>query len=161
MVMLAEPKRSDRFLNLCCGSGTLLVERLQSTTTSIALGVDLSPEALTCARTNLEASGDARKALLVEADATRLPLEDKSFDTIVTDLPFGQLVGHQSNIGALYRGAVAEATRVVVPGGHFVAITTRVRLFDEALEPYQQGWRLQQRLNLKVPFQSGYIRPAV
>jgi tRNA (guanine6-N2)-methyltransferase len=161
MVRLTEPKPTDRFLNVGCGSGTLLVERLVVTKATVAIGVDISSDALACARTNLDASGNSSETLLVRADATKLPIEGQSFDAIVSDLPFGQLVTPGSDIATLYRAVMAETTRVVAPGGRFVAITTRKRVFDEAIESHQAQWRPLRTLDLKVPFRSGYLRPTI
>jgi tRNA (guanine6-N2)-methyltransferase len=161
MVRLAAPGPDDRFLNVCCGSGTLLVERLDLMPTKLAIGIDLSSDALECAEVNVQASGHTPKVLLARADATQLQFHSGSIDTVVTDLPYGQLVGSDANLETLYVGVIAEATRVIAPGGHLVAITTRNKLFDVALEPVGQYWRMERQLSLKVPFRNGYIQPAV
>lgn len=57
MVRLTEPKQDDVFLNLMCGSGTLLIERMTAGTAQSAVGYDHDETALTCARENIEASG--------------------------------------------------------------------------------------------------------
>jgi 23S rRNA G2445 N2-methylase RlmL len=161
MAQLGKPSPADRVLNIACGSGTLLVERLDLAPARIAIGVDLAPDALTCARANLEASGHAAETLLVRTDATRLPLADESVDAVVSDLPFGQLIAPAANIADLYRGVVAEVDRVAAPGARFVAITTRHQLFEAAIEPLRQRWRLRRTLDLKVSFRSGYLRPRI
>ena len=49
MATLAEPHRTERFVNLLCGSATLLIERLSLGPARLALGVDSSEPALACA----------------------------------------------------------------------------------------------------------------
>ena len=161
MVRLAKPEPMDRFLNVCCGSGTLLIERIELTPAKLALGVDLSQVALECARANVQASGHATEVVLTEADATQLELDSGSIDTVVVDLPFGHLVGPNVDLPTLYRGVVAEATRILAPGGRLVAITTRKKLLDAALESSHLHLRIDRTLELRVPFARGYIHPVV
>src|SRR5207302_4929243 len=54
---LAGPRPDERYLNLASGSGTLLIERLALGPAGPAVGVELDPRALDCARRNLDASG--------------------------------------------------------------------------------------------------------
>ncbi len=111
MVRLSEPQPSDTILNLACGSGTLLAERLALAPASSTIGCDIDPAALDCARQNLAAAGFDRQVRLELWDATRLPLADRSVDVICADLPFGQLSGSHTNNTALYPQIFAEATR--------------------------------------------------
>jgi 23S rRNA G2445 N2-methylase RlmL len=161
MARLAAPAPTDRYLNVCCGSATLLIEQLALAPTRLAIGVDIAPAALACARQNLAASGYAQQVQLVEADARKLPLDDRSIHRIVADLPFGQLLETDQNVDALYVGVVREAARMVVPEGRFVAITTRKKSFDRALDLNRSAWIVERTLTLKVPFQSGYIQPRI
>ena len=57
MSRLAGVRPQDRVLNLMCGSGTLLVERLLTGPAAAAAGVDDDPAALEATTTNLRAAG--------------------------------------------------------------------------------------------------------
>ena len=57
MVALSAPNPADRYLNLACGSGTLLVERLALGPARLAVGCDNAAGPLDCARANLRAAG--------------------------------------------------------------------------------------------------------
>jgi len=161
MDRLARPRPSSRFLNLACGSGTLLAERLQLGPVRIAIGVDNDRAALACAAANLAASGSANQAFLLHADATRLPLPAATFDTIVVDLPYGMLHGTRQENETFYPALLAEAARVATRGALFVGITTSKRVFDAALATVQALWTPRQTYPLKVPFRNGYIYPAI
>jgi 23S rRNA G2445 N2-methylase RlmL len=161
MIRLADPKPTDRFLNVCCGSGTLMVERLDLMPTVLCAGIDIKQSALDCASENLTASGHLAAIDLTLGDATRLRYTDATIDTVVADLPYGQIVGSDANMETLYSGIVAEATRVVAPAGHLVVITTRRKLFEQALAPVESAWQPPRVVPLKVPFRSGYIQPSV
>jgi ubiquinone/menaquinone biosynthesis C-methylase UbiE len=139
MVRLTRPDPRDEFLNLACGSGTLLIERAACAPAAQLLGCDLSQEALACARANAEAAGYGRAIDLRLEDARTLALPDASIDALCADLPFGHLVGsHEDNV-ALYPAILREAARVARRDAPFVLITHEVRL-TEALLAASPEW---------------------
>jgi tRNA (guanine6-N2)-methyltransferase len=74
MIRLTQPQPDDCFLNLCCGSGTLLIERAAYGPAGRLIGCDLEPEALVCARANVAASGADRRIELFPWDARSAPI---------------------------------------------------------------------------------------
>lgn len=143
MVFLTQPKPDDVFLNLLCGSGTLLIERLALENAASAAGYDLDETALACARRNIEAAGLADRVSLNLGDARALPLPDKSVDAICADLPFGHLVGsHEGNL-ELYPELLREAARLLKPGGRAVFISHEVRLMENLLADSPR-WKIEQ-----------------
>ncbi len=112
MVELSRPRPSDRVLNLMCGSGTLLVERLAREPAASVLGCDLDLATLGGARANLAAAGLAGTAALARMDATRLGLGDARFDVLLADLPYGHRMGSHEANAALYPAVLQEAARV-------------------------------------------------
>lgn len=149
MAQLTQPASGDGFLNVACGSGTILIERLTIAPARQALACDVSPAALACARKNLRASGLGRAVDLLLADGRRLPLQAASVDVACADLPFGSLVGtHDSNL-TLYPALLGEMSRVLRPSGRFVLITHEVRLMERLLE--RQGtWQEEDRLRVNL-----------
>jgi ubiquinone/menaquinone biosynthesis C-methylase UbiE len=143
MVELTRPTSGDRFLNLMCGSGTLLIERLTRGPARRAVGCDLDQGVLDCARANLAASGFEPNVELFEMDAARLDFADASFDAAVGDLPWGQLVGSPADNVALYPQVVAEAARVVRPGGALALLTHAVTQFEGLLDDFAANWNLK------------------
>ena len=160
MVQIAGPAEADRLLNLACGSGTLLVERLRRGPAALAIGVDLECGALTCARANLIAAGLRSRAALIRGDACHLPLAVGTVDKIVCDLPFGMAVGSPPANARLYPALVAEAARVAAPGGRLVVITAARRLFEQAIATRPE-WHPMERIPLRLPTRGAAICPCI
>ncbi|WP_052343911.1 methyltransferase domain-containing protein [Kallotenue papyrolyticum] len=158
MAQWTRPSADDRVLNLMCGSATLLIERLMLAPARSAVGCDTDAQARACAETNLAAAG--LEACIEAWDATALPVPEASFDVLLADLPFGQLIGsHQQNL-ELYPRVLSEAARVTRPGGCFCAITHELRLW-ERLVAAAAAWTLQEVWPIKLPFGGGYLRPRI
>jgi 23S rRNA G2445 N2-methylase RlmL len=157
MVVLTEPAPDDLVLNLACGSGTLLIERLLAGRARQAIGCDTDAAALACARENLRAAGLERAARLESWDAGATPLPDASVGMICADLPFGQLVGSHRENQEFYPRVFAEAARVARPGARMVLLTHEVRLLERVAERYARQWSLLEVLRVR----SGGMTPAV
>jgi ubiquinone/menaquinone biosynthesis C-methylase UbiE len=95
-------------LDVGCGPGTITAGLAAIVAPGRTLGIDRNPEVLRKAVTNGDASG-ADNLRFMQADATRLPFADNSFDavfmhTVLQHLPEPAV-------------AVREAVRVLKPGG--------------------------------------------
>lgn len=161
MVRLASSSGGNNFLNLCCGSGTLLAERLDYAPTALAAGIDNSPHALQCANDNLLAAGYGNRGLLLRGDAGHAPFPRASIHEIVADLPYGMLVDAKGHIDHLYAAALSEASRIAAPGASFVAITVRKKLFESALGSVREQWKRIREFQVIVPSAAGDISPTV
>ncbi|NOK59559.1 MAG: methyltransferase domain-containing protein [Chloroflexi bacterium AL-W] len=150
MMQLTQPQPTDVVVNLACGSGTLLVERLNLEPVQHAIGCDIDPVALTCAQENLAAAGYADQVSLEQWDVGQLPLEDASVNVLCADLPYGQLIGSHQNNEHLYPRLFAEATRVAQPHARMALITHEVRLLEQIAATYQDFWHLEQVLRVRV-----------
>ncbi len=75
-----------------------------------ALGVDISPEMLACAQTQLTTNG-LNNVSLREGGAEAIPADDNSFDVVLASLSFMYVVD---------RAAAGEFARVLRPGGRLV-----------------------------------------
>ena len=157
MIDLTQPRPDDHFINLMCGSGTLLVERLLLCRTAEALGVDISGEALAAARANLAAAGLGRGARLMESDAILTGLDMARYTVLCADLPYGNLVGSHRENSALYPLLLEEAARMAAPDARFAVITHEIRLFDATLEDAKHIWQAERTFRV---FQGGQ-RPQV
>lgn len=150
---LAGYRAGDRLLNLMCGSGSLLAERPQPEQTALMLGIDSAGEALALARQNV---CHLPRAQLLQADVTCMPLLDGSFDCLLADLPWGQLIGDTAVHDQLYPAVLAEAARVCTPHGRFALITQDSQRLDRHLKR-QAAWQLTKRLKIT----QGRVRPTI
>jgi ArsR family transcriptional regulator len=108
---LLPAKGLGRLLDIGTGTGRLL--ELLAPRVTAALGVDASRAMLALARARLARAGLAHCAVRL-ADMYRLPLPDGGFDVVVL-----QMVLHHAEDPA---AALAEAARVLRPGGRLVAV---------------------------------------
>ena len=160
MVRLCQPQPDDAVLNIACGSATLLIERLLFGPTRAALGCDTDPEALACAHANVQASGFSTISL-ADWDAGKLPMPDACIDTVLADLPFGQLVGSHDRNLALYPRLLREAARVTIRGGLFASLTQDMRLWEGIIADAAADWTLDAVLPIKMPSGGGHLHPRI
>src|SRR5437763_139711 len=151
MVRLAGASVGQFVLDPMCGGGTLLAEQIALAHRRRAgevavLGGDWDVEAVRAAAANLRRAGPGWR--LARWDARRLPLANASADRVVTNPPFGVQLGDPGEIGPLYRAVVAEADRVLRPGGRAVFLVGTGALLQPAAGAV--GWRPQRRVRLRV-----------
>lgn len=104
----------DRVLEIACGTGLNFPHLRQLTGDRGSLiGLDLTPAMLDIARRQIARHG-WKNVEVREADAARLPFPEASFDKAFCAFAL--------NIIPDYERAMAEARRVLVPGGRFVAL---------------------------------------
>ncbi len=149
MALLSRPSAEDIFLNITCGSGTLLIERAAAAPARRLIGCDVSEEALRCARANIAASGYAARIQVYPWDARALPLADGSIDVICADLPFGLDVGSHADNGKNYPLILNEAARVSRPGGRAVILSHEVRLLTSLVEN-SPDWSIEDILPITI-----------
>jgi tRNA (guanine6-N2)-methyltransferase len=142
MMVLSRPQPSDVYLNIGCGSATLLIERAEYQTARLLIGTDIDPEALLCARQNLTAYNASLPVQLLQSDMRQMPFPDHSMDVISADLPFGQLVGSHTTNLTLYPAMLDEVARVARDRARFVIITHEIRLMARLLA-HNQHWTIQ------------------
>lgn len=138
MIQYLEPRRTDRFLNVMCGSGTFLVERALLGDVELLVGVDSSKEAIGLSRSNLE--GVPQKVKLLCEEIGQLSLPDRSFTTICADLPWGRLIGEKHELPEIYRQTIKQVARVSVTGARFAVLTQESNLFDSELKKLSYLW---------------------
>jgi len=99
-------KPNSRVLDLCCGSGDLLIA-LQEKASSVVQGADFSHEMLRKARNKI--AGRRLQCPLIEADALQLPCPDQAYDLVAAAFGFRNL--------AHYGKGLTEMLRILKPGG--------------------------------------------
>jgi tRNA (guanine6-N2)-methyltransferase len=160
MAGLTAPAPGDVYLNLACGSGTLLIERAALGPARRLLGCDVDPRALACAAENVAAAGRA-DVELHPWDAAAVPLPDACASALVADLPFGQLVGSHRTNERDYPAILAEGARLARSGARFVVITQQVNLFERCLRAAAGAWSLERTIRLDLPANAGVLKPRI
>jgi ubiquinone/menaquinone biosynthesis C-methylase UbiE len=123
----------ERILDMGCGRGAVLLMAAHYLTTGRATGVDLwrsfdqSGNSLEATRRNAIAEGVADRVELHTGDMTALPFEDDSFDLVVSSLAIHNISGSAGR-----EKAIAEAVRVLRPGGRLMIADIRATRQHEA-----------------------------
>ncbi|MBX3143948.1 MAG: methyltransferase domain-containing protein [Trueperaceae bacterium] len=142
----------DDYLNLMCGSGTLVIERALSTPRAARLtGVDISPKALACARANASAAlagSSARVSTIewLEADVSELDLGG-SYSAITADAPWGDAVGVHADSRRLHRDLLDCAARAASENAAFALLTHEVKIANDAIAA-SRDWRVERSLRV-------------
>jgi arsenite methyltransferase len=114
-------KGHERILDMGCGRGAVLLLAAQHLTTGRAVGVDLwrkgdqSGNAAEATLRNAEAEGVADRVELRTADMTALPLEDNTFDMVLSNVAIHNAKGRSGRAKA-----IEQAVRVLRPGGRLM-----------------------------------------
>ncbi|MET0788818.1 MAG: methyltransferase [Cellulomonas sp.] len=146
MVRLGGVDPADRVLNLMCGSGTLLVERLAAGPAADAVGVDLSSDALTASSENLTAAGFGRDARLLRGDCTGPALVEAAgtgYDLLLADPPWGTLHGTHATNAEVHAGMLQAAHDAAAPGARFVVLTHEIKVMERCLRDADALWRVR------------------
>lgn len=116
LVRLAGVAAGMTVLDPCCGAGTVLLE-----SPGHRLGLDVSPAALACARSN----GLHTVAL---ADAGRLPLASASVDRVLVNPPWDRQARPLASLSVEPQRLWREVSRVLRPDGLVAAIVPDAEL---------------------------------
>jgi ubiquinone/menaquinone biosynthesis C-methylase UbiE len=101
-----------RILDLGCGTGAMALALARASPNVTLIGVDGDPDVLE--RAQAKARAESIELELHEALADRLPIADANVQCVVSTLVFHHLAP------SMKRDALAEARRVLVPGGRLL-----------------------------------------
>lgn len=121
--------RIRRLLDIGTGTGRLL--EISAPRIDHGLGIDASRAMLALARSRLGRPGLGHCAVRL-ADMYRLPLDDRMFDAVIL-----QMVLHYAEDPA---GAVAEAGRVLAPGGTLIVVDLHTHADDDCVRRLAHRW---------------------
>ena len=153
MVRLAAIKPGDHIADPFCGSGTLLLEALETFNKQLhCLGMDVSRRSANGARENALAENcgeDICKFVCSDARGLRNHLQDNSVDAIISNLPWGVMTGHRdvSDLKTMYEVFLRTAWYVVKPGGRIVMLVLRGLQMSRIVRKLSGRYRL---LNINV-----------
>lgn len=151
LVWLSSPHSADRVIDPCCGSGTILSERLAYPLREIQ-GGDCSANAVEASKFNLS---EPFPSIIHQWDARHLPLDDGWASTIISNLAFGRQIGQRDSIQELYGSLLKEMSRLLSPAGKAVLLVEDGALLRLAAEQNGLGCTELMRVSLKG------IQPAI
>ena len=141
--LLAEREVED-LLDIGTGTGRML--EILGSRARRAVGVDLSHEMLTVARSNLERA-QLRNCLVRQGDMYRLPVENASFDAVTVH----QVLHYAEDPPAV----IAEAARVLRPEGRLFVVDFAKHELDDLRDEHAHRW-----LGFRDDEVSGWCRKA-
>ncbi|HVT76075.1 MAG TPA: methyltransferase [Acidimicrobiales bacterium] len=136
IIQATDPQPTDRFADLMCGSGTLLIERLMAGPAQRIVGFDIDPDAIAITKTHLRNA--AVRGARVELYNEDVLTVEGDFDKLVVNLPWGTSVGSHEDNAALYPALLAHVARLAP---RLFVLTHEIKVFESALQT-QRDWRL-------------------
>lgn len=133
---LSEPKSTDVFLDPFAGHGSIPHARKQFPFTKI-IASDIQTDS-TKTNSNIE---------FHNWDALKLPLDNNSIDTIVTDPPWGSF--EQINVEEFYPRMMNEFARVMKVNGIVVLLTAQKELMEKLIQE-RKDFELKEKYNILV-----------
>jgi len=137
---------TERVLDMGCGRGAVLTAVARRLTTGRVTGIDIwntsdqsgNARDVTLRNASLEGVGD--RVAIETGDMRALPFADASFDLVVSSLAI-----HNIRSTADRRKAVAEAYRVLAPGGRLVIADIRATRIYESELRHRGATQVQRR----------------
>ncbi|NXA12796.1 THUM2 protein, partial [Sapayoa aenigma] len=124
MASLAEISAGTFVLDPMCGLGTILLEAAKEWPEACYWGADLSDSQLEGADANIRTAGLLDKIELLKASVKALPLPSESFDTVISDIPFGKKFKIMNDAQFL-PDILQEMERVLRVGGTIVLLLSQ------------------------------------
>ncbi|NWH41868.1 THUM2 protein, partial [Chloropsis hardwickii] len=124
MASLAEIRAGALVLDPMCGLGTILLEAAKEWPEACYWGADISDSQLEGADGNIRTAGLMDKVELLKASVTALPLPSESFDSVISDIPFGKKFKTMTD-GLLLADILQEMERVLRVGGTLVLLLSQ------------------------------------
>ncbi|NWW72204.1 THUM2 protein, partial [Climacteris rufus] len=124
MASLAEISAGALVLDPMCGLGTILLEAAKEWPEACYWGADISDAQLEGADGNIRTAGLMDKIELLKASVKALPLPSESFDSVISDIPFGKKFKITSDVQIL-PDILQEMERVLRVGGTAVLLLSR------------------------------------
>ncbi len=151
MIRLGAFPPGEQIVDPLCGAGTIPIEAALMGLD--AMGGDLEPAALDAARLNRAAAGV--DVPLETWDAQAIPLDTRSVDGVVCNLPWGRQVVVDDEIESFYGEALAEMARIVRPDGRLVLLTGLQPLLRSGAQ--QAGLRIESETEISLSGQTPVI----
>ncbi len=150
IVQATNPYPEDRFLDMMCGSGTLLIERLMAGPAREVVGYDIAAHAIR--KTNEHLRNAAIRGAKVKLHNQDVLRAEGAFNKIVVNPPWGTSVGSHEENATLYPELLRAAWRLSGgAGGMLCVLTHEIKLFEKSLT--NPNWNLVEEHRI---FQKGH-----
>lgn len=147
------------YLNVFSGSATLLIEAGLINPNLKLRGFDIDKKSLSQAIQNIKKAELIKTIELKHADIFDNPDMGK-FDVITSDLPFGMVIGKETDLEKLYRQFVSYCEKTLNLGGKLIVYTTEHKLLKKVLD--ESKFAVTEALDLKFASSVGsYLYPKV
>jgi len=143
LIALASGLDGARILDLCTGTGDVVIEFAKNNGSSQCFGIDISQEMLVIAKRKIEKTGLGSQISLKQADAMDIPFDEGSFDAVFIGFGLRNLPDANK--------AIQETIRVLKKSG---------KIFILEFSPKQNGaigWFYKIYLKFIVPLIGGYL----
>ena len=151
MALLSSLGDQQVVLDPFCGVGTIPIESLRVGSQIHSWGLDIDPEIIHKAALNSQAAKADVKFIL--GDAGQIPFAAGTINRIISNPPWGRVVGPQGKLAAGMVPFFREISRVLHPQGRTVLLVDSAR---DQLESIQRC-RLRVLLNLPVSLFGGWV----
>jgi 23S rRNA G2445 N2-methylase RlmL len=142
MAVLAQIPDHARVLNAGAGSGTIAIETRMMFPSVEVVALDIEWRHICLTKQHAQAA-HLEGGCFLQADAERLPFASATFAVVLSDLPFGQWMGRQRDLRAIYTRWLRETARVTQLEGRGIFLTHAVRLMMEVLADVQDVWQVE------------------
>ena len=142
LVFMTQPDPGDRVINIMCGGGTLLIERLLIEKVVFAVGLDISSSAVTATSANTLGASVQNLINIVRGDAKRSGFANSIFNVVMIDLPYNTVGSQRLGNRELYLQVIREAARLCEIGGRAVMITDDHSALNFALSNLKDDWKV-------------------
>ena len=140
IVEASEPTPADTIVDLTCGTGTIVLERLARGPAARIVAVDQDADVLDRFRANQRAARFKGRGRAGHDDLRNLPASGDRFDTLWSNLPWGEQSGSHEDNDVLYPDVLRTAGRSRPPTARFLVLTQDLRRFERALDAAAPGW---------------------
>lgn len=162
LLMQAGLGAGDRVLNLCSGTGTILIEAsLIESHLDRLDGIESDKHMITRAIRATDHVGMLRHITYTHTRFQEWhPEAGIAYTVVVADLPFGMQIGKGSDLLVLYKDLCACALKVLDLGGRLAVYTAQKALWQQAVESFPE-FTLSYATTLKQPTGAGYLTTGI
>jgi tRNA (guanine6-N2)-methyltransferase len=144
MNQIAGLDENDKILDPCCGTATILIERLLQKT-ALCVGVDIDPRQIENAKENIEAAGlnsqdsgqagmTEEKITLLHGDIIEKKFAEGFFTKIISNLPYGLHSGSREKNVKLYHFLADTSSTLLKKGGKAILLTSSKKLLKNSFD---------------------------